>query len=144
MRPITNPMAAVEALQMYSSYAQVADRLGLPSQAYMGLSDSKFNDPQAGAESGIGIDMAKAADAARRYRSVSGLPIMAQPNAGQPVLENLQVVYRQSPQKMAAGLDDLLAARARIVGGCCGSTPEHIRLSRQLLDHSAAARPRVE
>lgn len=83
---------------------------------------------------GTGIDMAKAADAARRYRSVSNLPIMAQPNAGQPVLENMQVVYKQSPLEMAAGLDDLLAAGASIVGGCCGSTPEHIRLFRHLLD----------
>ncbi len=83
---------------------------------------------------GTGIDMVKAADTARRYRSVSSLPIMAQPNAGQPELDNMQVVYRQTPDEMAAGLDDLLAAGARIVGGCCGSTPEHIRVFRRLLD----------
>ena len=83
---------------------------------------------------GTGIDMIKAADTARRYRSVSSLPIMAQPNAGQPELDNMQVVYRQTPDEMAAGLDDLLAAGARIVGGCCGSTPEHIRVFRHRLD----------
>jgi trimethylamine--corrinoid protein Co-methyltransferase len=68
MRLMTNPMTAVEALQVYSSYAQIADHLALPSQAYMGLSDSKFNDPQAGAESGIGMFLAALAG----FNSVSG------------------------------------------------------------------------
>ena len=58
MRLMTNPMSAVEAHQVFTGYAQIADYLGLPSQAYMGLSDSKRNDPQAGAESGIGIFLA--------------------------------------------------------------------------------------
>ncbi len=83
---------------------------------------------------GTGIGLRQAADAVRRYRSVCDLPAMAQPNAGQPVLENLQVVYKQTPDEMAAGLDELLEAGARIVGGCCGSTPEHIRRLRQGLD----------
>jgi trimethylamine--corrinoid protein Co-methyltransferase len=68
MRLMTNPMTAVEALQVYTSYARIAKRLGLPSQAYMGLSDAKFNDPQAGAESGIGMFLAALAG----INSVSG------------------------------------------------------------------------
>ena len=58
MQLMTNPMTSVEALQLYCGYAQIADRLELPSQAYMSLSDSKHNDPQAGAESGIGAMLA--------------------------------------------------------------------------------------
>jgi 5-methyltetrahydrofolate--homocysteine methyltransferase len=83
---------------------------------------------------GTGIDMALAAATARRYRSVCGLPIMAQPNAGLPVLENLRVVYRETPEEMAAGAPDLLEAGAAIVGGCCGSTPAHIKKLREVLD----------
>jgi 5-methyltetrahydrofolate--homocysteine methyltransferase len=83
---------------------------------------------------GTGIDMRLAADTARRYRSVSGLPIMAQPNAGLPVLENLKVVYKETPEEMAEGLPALVEAGARIVGGCCGSTPAHIRKFREVLD----------
>jgi 5-methyltetrahydrofolate--homocysteine methyltransferase len=49
------------------------------------------------------------------------------------VLEDMKVVYRESPEQMAAGLPALLAAGARIVGGCCGSTPDHIRRLRQEL-----------
>src|SRR5215475_1087888 len=57
---------------------------------------------------GTGIDMAFAADTARRYRSISGLPIMAQPNAGLPVLENLKVLYKETPDEMAGGIPLLL------------------------------------
>jgi 5-methyltetrahydrofolate--homocysteine methyltransferase len=87
-----------------------------------------------GLNCGTGIDMVKAVQVVERYRSVSRLPIIAQPNAGAPVLEDMQVIYKQPPAEMAAGLPGLLAAGARIVGGCCGSTPDHIREFRHLLD----------
>jgi trimethylamine---corrinoid protein Co-methyltransferase len=68
MRLMTNPMTAVEALQMYCGYAQVAKHLKLPCQAYMALSDSKFNDPQAGMETGVGAFLAATAG----FNSISG------------------------------------------------------------------------
>ena len=68
MRLMTNPMTAVEALQMYCGYAQVAKFLKLPCQAYMALSDSKFNDPQAGMETGVGAFLAACAG----FNSISG------------------------------------------------------------------------
>lgn len=86
---------------------------------------------------GTGINMIMAADIVRRYRKISGLPCMAQPNAGQPVLENMKVVYKETPDEMAAGLPELLAAGANIVGGCCGSTPDHIRRFREILTTEA-------
>lgn len=87
---------------------------------------------------GTGIDMAWAARIAARYRAACGLPVMVQPNAGQPVLENMQVVYKETPEEMAAGLPALLEAGPRIVGGCCGSTPAHIRHLREALDLAAS------
>jgi 5-methyltetrahydrofolate--homocysteine methyltransferase len=83
---------------------------------------------------GTGVDMAMAARIVTRYRASCGLPVMAQPNAGQPVLEDMKVVYKETAEEMAAGLPGLLAAGPRIVGGCCGSTPDHIRRFRQILD----------
>jgi trimethylamine--corrinoid protein Co-methyltransferase len=68
MQLMTNPMTAVEALQVYCGYAQVAKHLRLPCQAYMALSDSKFNDPQAGMETGVGAFLAALAG----INSVSG------------------------------------------------------------------------
>jgi trimethylamine--corrinoid protein Co-methyltransferase len=50
MKATTAPMTAVEALRLDAAYAAVAKSLGVPSQAYMALSDSKFLDAQAGAE----------------------------------------------------------------------------------------------
>ncbi|PWT89511.1 MAG: homocysteine methyltransferase [Acidobacteria bacterium] len=87
-----------------------------------------------GLNCGTLIDMKTAADITKRYKSVSDLPVMAQPNAGQPVLENMQVLYKQTPEEMAEGLTDVISAGARIVGGCCGSTPAHIRRFRIIID----------
>ncbi len=88
----------------------------------------------AGLNCGTGVDMRFAADITRRYRATCGLPVMAQPNAGAPVLEDMKVLYKQTPQEMGEGLEGLLAAGPRIVGGCCGSTPAHIRRFREILD----------
>ncbi len=87
-----------------------------------------------GLNCGTGVDMVMAAQVVERYRAVSGLPIMAQPNAGNPELIDFEVVYRETPDQMAAGVPGLIAGGARIVGGCCGSTPEHIRAFRAVLD----------
>jgi 5-methyltetrahydrofolate--homocysteine methyltransferase len=83
---------------------------------------------------GTGMDMARARDAVERYKQVSALPIMAQPNAGQPKLVNMKVVYDETPEQMVAGVVPLVDAGARIIGACCGSTPDHIRAFRQALD----------
>lgn len=87
-----------------------------------------------GLNCGKGVDLAWAATAVRRYTSVSDLPTMAQPNAGLPVLENMKVVYKQDPEVMTEALPELLAAGARVVGGCCGTTPDHIRRFRSIVD----------
>ena len=91
----------------------------------------------AGLNCGTGVDMWFAADITRRYRATCGLPVMAQPNAGAPVLEDMKVLYKQTPKEMGEGLEGLLAAGPRIVGGCCGSTPAHIRRFREILDGTA-------
>jgi 5-methyltetrahydrofolate--homocysteine methyltransferase len=83
---------------------------------------------------GTGMDMVRARDAVERYRKVTGLPVMAQPNAGQPELVDMRVVYGESPAHMASGVVPLVRAGASIIGACCGSTPEHIREFRRALD----------
>lgn len=83
---------------------------------------------------GTGMDMTGAALVARQYRSNCRLPIMVQPNAGQPVLENMQAVYKQLPPEMAAGVPKAISSGANIIGSCCGSTPEHTRAIRQVVE----------
>ena len=85
---------------------------------------------------GSGIDVSWAARAVERYRRITDLPTMAQPNAGLPELIDMEVVYRQTPEEMAGELSALLSAGANIVGGCCGSSPAHLRLFRKLLDET--------
>jgi len=87
-----------------------------------------------GLNCGTGIDMKRAGEIVRRYRECCDLPIFAQPNAGQPVLEDMQVVYKQTPEDMADDAAELLEAGPALIGGCCGSTPAHIALLRERID----------
>jgi 5-methyltetrahydrofolate--homocysteine methyltransferase len=59
---------------------------------------------------------------------------MVQQNAGQPSLVNMKVVYDETPEQMVKGLVPILEAGANIIGACCGSTPEHIRAFRKVID----------
>jgi 5-methyltetrahydrofolate--homocysteine methyltransferase len=83
---------------------------------------------------GTGMDMERARQAVERYRKVTDLPVMAQPNAGQPKLVDMKVVYDEPPERMARGVSGLLESGANIIGACCGSTPEHIRAFRLAMD----------
>jgi 5-methyltetrahydrofolate--homocysteine methyltransferase len=83
---------------------------------------------------GTGMEMERARDAVERYKNVTSLPVMVQPNAGKPQLINMKVVYDETPEQMVKGLIPLLRAGANIVGSCCGSTPEHIRAFRKVMD----------
>ena len=89
---------------------------------------------------GSGVDVTWAARAVERYRRITDLPTMAQPNAGLPELIDMEVVYRQTPEEMTGELSALLSAGTNIVGGCCGSSPAHLRLFRKLLDETQGER----
>ena len=62
------------------------------------------------------------------------IPILVHANAGLPQRINGQLLYLESPESMAAEVPALVAAGANIIGGCCGTTPEHIRAIRETLD----------
>jgi 5-methyltetrahydrofolate--homocysteine methyltransferase len=49
--------------------------------------------------------------------------------------ETQQTYYLQDPEEMAAGLEDLNGAGAWLIGGCCGTSPDHIRSFRTQLSH---------
>lgn len=53
-------------------------------------------------------------------------PILIHANAGVPVLEDGKTVFRETPEYMASRVPELIAAGANIIGGCCGTTPDHI------------------
>jgi len=55
------------------------------------------------------------------------IPILVHANAGLPVYQDGQTIFPESADEMASQIGELVAAGANIVGGCCGTTPEHIR-----------------
>ena len=67
-------------------------------------------------------------------RSATSLPIMAEPNAGKPKLVDSRTVFDMAPAPFAAGVAECVRAGARLVGGCCGTSPEHIRAVANVLD----------
>jgi methionine synthase I (cobalamin-dependent)/5,10-methylenetetrahydrofolate reductase len=70
-------------------------------------------------------------------------PVTASANAGHPQIERGAVTYEYSPDDFAAFALDLASAGAAVIGGCCGTTPDHIRkLSAALGGRAVAPRPR--
>jgi 5-methyltetrahydrofolate--homocysteine methyltransferase len=55
------------------------------------------------------------------------IPVIIQANAGIPELIDGKTVFRESPEMMASFIPELIKAGADIIGGCCGTTPDHIR-----------------
>ena len=69
-------------------------------------------------------------------QSATPLPVLAQPNAGKPQLVDEQTVFRMPPTPFARGVAECVQAGARVVGGCCGTTPDHIRAVVRMLSET--------
>ncbi|HEY3189759.1 MAG TPA: bifunctional homocysteine S-methyltransferase/methylenetetrahydrofolate reductase [Solirubrobacteraceae bacterium] len=67
-----------------------------------------------------------------------GLPVAIQPNAGLPTRIGERLMYLSSPQYMADYAARMVQTGARLVGGCCGTTPQHVAAMREALDRGAA------
>jgi len=68
-----------------------------------------------------------------RMRAVTKLPLMAMPNAGLPRVVEGRNIYMCSPEYMASFARKFIKAGATLVGGCCGTTPSHIRAMKSAL-----------
>src|ERR1700691_591216 len=71
--------------------------------------------------------------AAEAMRSATTLPLAAMPNAGMPRAVEGRNIYLCSPEYMASFARKAIAAGAQFVGGCCGTTPNHIRAMRSAM-----------
>lgn len=72
-------------------------------------------------------------DTVERLRRVTSLPLAAQPNAGMPRSVEGRNIYLCSPEYMASYARKFVAAGVSLIGGCCGTTPEHIRAMKSAL-----------
>lgn len=69
------------------------------------------------------------------------IPIFAKPNAGLPELENGKTVYRMGAEEFAACGKELVEAGAALIGGCCGTAPEHIRALKKAVEKLPVRKP---
>ncbi|MCM8814725.1 MAG: homocysteine S-methyltransferase family protein [Candidatus Omnitrophica bacterium] len=70
---------------------------------------------------------------AKEMKKASSLPVWIKPNAGIPQLIAGKTVYPDSPEDMAKYVDELIEAGASVIGGCCGTTPFHIKKIAQVI-----------
>ena len=82
-------------------------------------------------------------DAVERLAKATDRPLSAQPNAGLPKDVGDRKIYLASPEYMASYARRMVEAGARFIGGCCGTTPEHIRKMRDYLASVAPRQPSV-
>ena len=79
----------------------------------------------------------------RMLPEAAGVPLAIQPNAGLPTRVGERLIYLSSPGYMADYAGRMVEAGARVVGGCCGTTPAHIAAMREVLDRRAPAARRT-
>jgi methionine synthase I (cobalamin-dependent) len=87
-----------------------------------------------GVNCGRDIGMDDILEIIQRYRAGTDLPLFARPNAGTPKRKGKRWVYPLTPTAMAERLPELLEAGVSMVGGCCGTTPEHIAALKPIID----------
>lgn len=80
------------------------------------------------------VEMKDMVRIAGRMAEACGLPVLIHANAGRPVLKEGRTVFPQSPEEMAGPVPQVIKAGAVIVGGCCGTGPEHIAAIRRAVD----------
>lgn len=99
--------------------------LGTPPESFAIMAQAAGADCL-GANCSLGVEGIYKAISAMSV--VTTLPLIAQPNAGIPVLKGKETVFPASPEEMAAFAPKFRSAGVRVLGGCCGTTPDHIRL----------------
>jgi 5-methyltetrahydrofolate--homocysteine methyltransferase len=85
-----------------------------------------------GSNCGNGIE--NMVEIAEEFRSSSNVPLIIQANAGLPQTKDGKLLYDETPEFMAEKSRELVTVGVSIIGGCCGTTPEHIRAVRSLVD----------
>jgi 5-methyltetrahydrofolate--homocysteine methyltransferase len=87
-----------------------------------------------GSNCGNGIDTM--IEIARDFTTYASVPVIIQSNAGLPENRGGELVYPESPDYMAERVSQLMDLGVAIIGGCCGTTPAHIRAIRAVIDQS--------
>lgn len=115
----------------------------LPDGSYktiMGVSPEAFTSVMMELEtdllgSNCGLGFQNMVEIAKSIRKVnSNIPMLVQANAGLPQNINGEMVYSESPEFITPYIRELINTGVNIIGGCCGTTPEHIRMIRKMVN----------
>lgn len=136
MSDLTEATLAVKAAKAVSPSTPVAASMtfdltpnGFFTIMGVGIEKAASGLAHAGADivgSNCGNGMENMVKIAREFKRHTSLPVIIQSNAGIPVAKGDGVVYPETPEFMAKGCRRLLESGVSIVGGCCGTTPDHI------------------
>lgn len=143
MIDLTEATLAVEAAKAAAPDLPVIATMTMEStpKGYRTLMGTSVADAVAGLEeagadivgSNCGNGSERMIEIAVEIKKHTGLPIAIQPNAGFPELVGGEVFYPETPEFMAEKSQELLAIGVSIIGGCCGTTPEHIKAIARLV-----------
>jgi methionine synthase I (cobalamin-dependent) len=86
-----------------------------------------------------GMSLADAASVIRAYRAATDLPLFAHPNAGTPAVNGNQLDFPLQPADFASWVSDVVREGIRMIGGCCGTTPQTIAAMREVLERWSGA-----
>jgi 5-methyltetrahydrofolate--homocysteine methyltransferase len=103
----------------------------------VGIPDAAKDLENAGADiigSNCGNGIENMVKIAQEFKNCTNLPLIIQSNAGLPKTRRGITMYPETPEFMAQGVKKLLSLGVSIIGGCCGTTPEHIRAFRATID----------
>jgi 5-methyltetrahydrofolate--homocysteine methyltransferase len=64
---------------------------------------------------------------AAMFKELTDKPLLIRPNAGMPILQEGKTVYLETPEYLADNCREMVRIGVNIIGGCCGTTPAHIR-----------------
>ncbi|OGS21523.1 MAG: hypothetical protein A3J83_09160 [Elusimicrobia bacterium RIFOXYA2_FULL_40_6] len=122
-KKITN-LPVVVSLTYNKSDKGFATMMGVtPEKAVKELSENGADliGANCGLAAGVMVELTKI------FRSHTKLPLWIKPNAGAPESIGGNTVYKETPETMAKSMQEVISAGANIVGGCCGTTPDHLK-----------------
>jgi 5-methyltetrahydrofolate--homocysteine methyltransferase len=144
MSDIGEARAAIDAAKQLSTDIPVFVTMTYEKHAtgyrtMMGVQPADMVNPliDAGADvigANCGTGMEDMIEIVRSIREKTQFPLLVQANAGLPVQEGRQTYYKESPQDRGLSVKQILQLGVNIIGGCCGTTPEHIKATRAAVD----------
>lgn len=145
MTDLQEASLAVKAAKSINAHIPVMATMtydDLPQGFYtiMGISIKAAVDglSQAGADiigSNCGNGLVKMIEIARELKSMTTKPVLIQSNAGLPKTIDGQLTYHETADFFAENVPALVETGVEIIGGCCGTTPEHIKAIRHIVDN---------